>query len=382
MTLPERRRIAVFTSGRQDYGILRSTLLLLRSDPRFDLRVLCGGMHLRAEFGRTIDLLKQDGLEIHEELPFASSDVVLECSEAMSLVGAALVRQGPDALLLLGDRSETLAAAFAATLRMVPLVHLHGGEESEGAIDNALRHAITKLAHLHLVSHHDHARRVLQMGEPDRQVVVVGAAGLDNLHRDDLPGREALEAFLNISLADPVVVVTFHPTTLGGDPLTEVSQLAEAMGQVRATYVVTLPNSDPGNDVIRKYWLSWAAARQNVAVVPALGSTRYFGLLRLSAAMLGNSSSGIIEAPSVGLGVVDVGERQSGRLAPAHVRHVPSRAGAIAHALCEVLRPEVRARLRETPGLYPSGPAAPRIVAAIANWTIPRPPKKSFEARL
>jgi len=232
--------LAVLTAGRQDYGILRGIMLGMQESRQIDLLVWAGGMHLQERFGRTIANVLADGLPVTEELNFVSEppDAAADAARAVSAIVAAIRRNRPDALLLGGDRPEMLAAAMAATIERVPIAHLHGGEESEGAIDNALRHAITKLSHLHLVSHERHAQRVRQMGEPPETVVVVGAPGLDNRFRADLPDRAALAASLGISLNDPVVIVTMHPTTLGfSDPAAETEAVAAAMARVPATYV-------------------------------------------------------------------------------------------------------------------------------------------------
>jgi UDP-N-acetylglucosamine 2-epimerase (non-hydrolysing)/GDP/UDP-N,N'-diacetylbacillosamine 2-epimerase (hydrolysing) len=276
----------------------------------------------------------------------------------------------------MGDRSETLAAGLAATVAGVPIVHLHGGEETEGAIDNACRHALTKLSHLHLVSHPAHAARVVQMGEDPATVVVVGAPGLDNRYRDDLPGRGELEQSLGIALDPPVVLVTMHPTTLGQAPSDELTAVAQAMAEVPATYVVTAPNADAGGAAIREFWGRWVSGRKRVVLVETLGETRYWGLLRLGDAVLGNSSSGIIEAPVAGVPVVNVGDRQKGRLRLGGVADVPAQADRVADAIRAAL-----ARGRDASranGGYPDGPAAPRIVAALRAWEVPCPPRKAF----
>lgn len=354
-------------------------MLAMRDDPHFDLRVWAGGMHLDSRFGRTIDRVRGDGYRSVDEMAYnISGDSVGEFATALTATCGLIRTSRPDAMMLLGDRTETLAAATAATLEGVPVVHLHGGEETEGAIDNALRHAITKLSQLHLVSHELHAKRVRQLGEPAENVVVVGAAGLDNLYRDDLPNRAALEAHLKIPLPEPLVVVTVQPTTLGSHPVVEVSAVATAMEAVSATYIVTLPNSDAGGDRIREFWLRWGVNRPRVLVVDALGEKNFWGVLKLASAVLGNSSSGILEAPAAGLPVVNVGDRQKGRLRPAHVIDVPLDSRAIEAALRRSLEPAVKQRLASEPALYPKGPAAPRIVNAIARWQIPSPPRKRF----
>jgi UDP-hydrolysing UDP-N-acetyl-D-glucosamine 2-epimerase len=337
-------------------------------------------MHLQERFGRSVDFIRRDGFEIARELPFVGEppDPSLDAARALEQVAGALARDRCDALLLVGDRAETLAAAVAATIATVPIIHLSGGEESEGAIDNAMRHAITKLSHLHLVSHEVHARRVRQMGEDPSTVVVVGASGLDNLYRTDLPTRCVLERELGCSLTPPVVLVTLHPTTLGGDPRSEVEAVAGAMETVPATYIVTQANADAGGVVIQDYWRQWARGRKQVVLVDGLGEARYWGLLRLASAVLGNSSSGLAEAPAAGVPAVNVGDRQRGRLRGMGISDVPAEAGAIAAALGQAIRLALEGKTAGTHAPYPSGPAAPRIVAAIANWYPPLPPRKRF----
>lgn len=358
-------RLAVLTTGRQDWGILRSTCLALRRD----VILLAGGMHCEPRFGTTSQLLVDDGFA-PELLRWAGTDedapAHVQAADALGLVGEALARHRPDALLLAGDRFETAAAALAATVARVPIVHLHGGEETAGAFDNALRHAITKLAHLHLTSHEEHARRVIAMGEDPAAVHVVGAPALDNLRRDDLATRDELERDLGLPLAAPVVLVTLHPATLGGAPEDEVAALLAAMDRVPATYVITLPNVDPGAAAIRARLVE-AAARPGRCAVEALGERRYFGLLRVADAMLGNSSSGLIEAPVLRLPAVNVGDRQRGRRREGNVIDVPAEADAIAAALARALDPDFRRALPET-SAFGDGRAAARIVEILAAW--------------
>jgi UDP-hydrolysing UDP-N-acetyl-D-glucosamine 2-epimerase len=377
--LTELRRLAVLTTGRQDYGILRSTILLLRRTPDFEVAVWAGGMHLQRRFGEPLAALKRDGVPVARELPFLAEppSPMADTAAALARVGAALMEDAPDALVLVGDRTEALAAGLAATLAKVAIVHLHGGEESEGAIDNACRHALTKLSHLHLVSHRVHADRVIRMGEDPASVVVVGAPALDHAYRDDLPGIEALSEDLGVRLEPPLVVVTMHPATLGGPAGEEVAAVAGAMARVPATYVVTAPNADAGGAEIADYWRRWAKGRERVALVDALGDRRYWAMLRLADAVLGNSSSGIIEAPALGVPVVNVGDRQRGRLRYGPVTDVPAAEDAVATALREALATGRRAPGDDLGG-YPPAPVAPRIVEALRRWEIPHPPRKRF----
>lgn len=373
------KRLAVLTTGRQDFGILRSTLHALAGHPAFELLLWAGGTHCSERHGRTVELIRADGLRVDREFATigAESDPAFEAARTIDAVTAALRADRPDALLLVGDRTETAAAGLAAAIAGVPIVHLHGGEETEGAVDNALRHGLTKFAHLHLVSHELHAERVVQMGEAPEDVIVVGPPGADNLHRTDLPSRLALGRELGIMLRDPVLLVTLHPTTLGGDPTAEAKALAAALDTVTATMVVTQPNADAGSDAIRRVWAAWAPRHQNAVVVEALGERRYWALLRLAAAVVGNSSSGLIEAPAARVPAINIGDRQRGRLRPGGVVDVPAERDAIAATLGAVLARGLPADPTHAP-CYPEGLAAPRIVAALEAWTIPQPARKRF----
>lgn len=376
-----KRTLAVLTTGRQDWGILRPVCVALRESERWAPAILAGGMHLDGAHGNTLQSIEADGLSIKVRLDTTAGAGAAQAAAMVTAIAEVLPAIGAHALLVVGDRSETAAAALGATLARIPIVHLHGGEETEGAIDNALRHAITKLAHLHLVSHEEHAKRVRQMGEPDRDVIVVGAPGLDNLHRPDLPDRAALERSLGLALAPPVVVVTHHPATLGTDPAAEIDALVTALEQQMATYVVTLANNDAGNEVVRSALEAFARRGARRLAVEALGEARYFGLLRCADAMVGNSSSGLIEAPIFQLPVVNVGERQRGRLRGENVIDAAGTAAAIGEALRRALDPAFRQGLAGTHSPYGDGHSAPCIRAALDAWTPPSPPRKRFVDR-
>ncbi len=372
-------RIAVLTTGRQDWGILRSTCVALRDDARFALSLWSGGMHESADFGATVKDVVEAGFVVDEHLDWLSSadmSGVDQAGGALALVGRALAQRRPEALLLVGDRLETAGAALASTLERIPIVHLHGGEETEGAFDNALRHAITKMSHLHLVSHFDHAARVRAMGEDPAHIHVVGAPGLDNLQRSDLSDRAELELSLGLPLKPPVVIVTLHPATLGIDPRVEAEAVVAAMDAVPATYVITLPNSDPGGATTRAVLLAAAQAPRRI-VAEALGERRYWGLMRIADAMLGNSSSALLEAPAVGLPAVNVGNRQRGRRRGASVIDVDADATTITNALRLAVLPETKARLH-VESAQGEGSSAQRILAVLAAWQPPSPPSKRF----
>ena len=373
------RRIAVLTTGRQDWGVLHSTAVALRDHPEVDLQLLVGGMHLSPRFGRTVEMVGQDGFEptaMLDWLAEAEPPAAVQAAEALRLIGDWLRNERPDALLIVGDRFETASAAIAATLSGTPIAHLHGGEQTLGAFDDQLRHAITKLSHLHLVSHEEHARRVVALGEDTATVHVVGAPGLDAALRDDLPERGGLERELGIELEPPVVIVTVHAATLDADPAQVATAVATAMDAVPATYVVTLPNADPGGDAVRRI-MAGAADGDGRIAVDALGEGRYWGLMRLADAMLGNSSSGIVEAPAVDLPVVNVGDRQLGRRREANVIETPSDPGRIADALRIALKPETRTRIAAHHPPLADGRAGQRVADIIARWRPSIPPRKA-----
>lgn len=375
------RSLAVLTTGRQDWGILRSTCLALRRRPGFRLDVVAGGMHLSARHGHTVDQVRADGFE-PTQLPWlddaAATPADVQSARALEAFGGYLRGAKPDAVLLAGDRFETAAAALAATVNRVPIAHLHGGEQTLGAFDDALRHATTKLSHLHLVSHEEHARRVVAMGEDPDTVHVVGAPGLDSAFRADLLDGGALATHLGVTTALPLVIVTVHPATLGVDPDADVGAVVAAMRTVPATYIVTMPNADPGADRIRTDLTSAvAAAPPGTAVaVEALGERLYWSLLRVADAMLGNSSSGLTEAPAVGLPVVNVGERQEGRLRWSNVIDAPADADGVVAALRRALDPGFRATARADIPPLTDGRAGERIAGIITAWQPPRPPRK------
>ncbi len=250
------KTIAVLTTGRQDWGILHSTAVAIRSHPELELRLIVGGTHLSRWHGQTIRDVRADGFEPDVILPWPGEDDATEdppaatqAARSLETVGAALRQVPPDALLLVGDRLETAAAALAATLERVPIIHLHGGEQTLGAFDDALRHAITKLSHLHLVSHEEHAKRVIAMGEDPASVHVVGAPGLDAAARDDLPSREELAGTSEMALDAPIVLVTVHPTTLEQDPIRRArGRRRRGDGCGRGDVRHHDPEADPGGD--------------------------------------------------------------------------------------------------------------------------------------
>ncbi|MBF0323946.1 MAG: UDP-N-acetylglucosamine 2-epimerase (hydrolyzing) [Alphaproteobacteria bacterium] len=354
-----RRRICVFTGTRAEYGLLRWVMEDLRTDQSVELQVLVTGSHLSPHFGETWRQIAADGFAIS-----ARVDMLVDGDSAQATaasIGLAVMKYAdtlaalrPDILVLLGDRYEALAAATAATCLGIPIAHLHGGESSEGAIDEAFRHAITVMAHLHFPAAESYRRRVIQLGvQPDR-VFLAGSPALDNLARLTLLDRAALAADLGFDLDGRVFMVTYHPVTLGEtDPVNEIRELCAALDHFPdARIVVSRANQDAGARAINAHLEQWAAAAKGrVHLVSSLGTPRYLSLVTTADAVIGNSSSGIIEVPAAGTATVNVGSRQDGRLRAPAVIDCPCVAEAIAAAITRALTPEHQAlaRQRQTP---------------------------------
>lgn len=366
-----RRAIGVVTVSRSDYGHLVPVLEALRDAPDLDCRLFVAGMHLSADFGRTMEAIEADGWPIAERvamLEASDSPEAVATSTGRGVVGfaRAYARQRPDLLVVLGDRFEMLAAAVAALPFALPVAHIHGGEASEGAMDNQIRHAITKLAHLHFASAPEHARRIAAMGEEAWRIHTVGAPGLDRLRTIALLSRGEVAEALGLPLAGPWLLVTFHPVTLeSGDTAMHVDELLAALEKVDATLVVTYPNADTAGRTIIERIEEFAARGSHVRLARSLGDRLYLSLLKHADAMVGNSSSGLIEAPSFALPVVNVGSRQRGRLRGANVIDVGPARDEVFQGIQAALAPGARRRLEGLPNPYGDGQAAARIVKVL-----------------
>jgi UDP-hydrolysing UDP-N-acetyl-D-glucosamine 2-epimerase len=347
------RRIGVVTTSRADYGIYRPLLRGIMADPALELELIVSGMHLCPQFGLTVGEIEAEGLPIARRvetiLPGDSPlDVASSLGLGVSRLAPVLAELRPDLLLVLGDRFEMFAAACAATPLKIPLAHLHGGELTQGAMDDALRHAMTKLSHLHFVSTRDYARRVIQMGEEPWRVTVCGALGLVNLEAIGLLDRAALEARLGLALSPAPLLVTFHPATLEqADPLSQADELLAALERVDRPLVFSLPNADAGGQALGRRFKEFVASRPRAVICHNLGTQAYFSLMACAAAMVGNSSSGIIEAPSFRLPVVNIGSRQDGRLRAANVIDAPCHRDQIARAITRACSPSFRENIRD-----------------------------------
>jgi len=319
------RRICVFTGSRAEYGHLYPVLQEIKSSPRLDLQLVVTGSHLgRNGKGGTIAEIERDGFDIACRVPMPLSDdsaAAATWAAGTGLVGLAEVFEDlrPDIAVILGDRYEMLVVAQAATLARVPIAHIHGGEITEGLIDEAIRHALTKLSHLHFVSAETYAHRVRQMGEDPKRVYNVGAPGLDYIDQNEVPNGDTVLSELGVPGVQeaPVFLVTYHPVTLDpGATALEINALLEALKQFPAARIVfTGVNTDMEHDQVNQSILAFVGQHTGQSVFHAsVGRLRYYALLHKASAVIGNSSSGIIEAPFVGVPTVDIGARQKGRL--------------------------------------------------------------------
>jgi UDP-hydrolysing UDP-N-acetyl-D-glucosamine 2-epimerase len=370
------RTIVVVTVSRSDYGHLLPVLEAIRSTPELELMLFVAGMHLAPEFGLTVEAIEGDGWPIAERIemlePADSPEAVaVSIGNGVSGFARAYASKRPDLVVVLGDRFEFLSAAVAALPFALPVAHIHGGEESEGAMDNQSRHAITKLAHLHFPAAAPYARRLMQMGEESWRIHTVGAPGLDRILTMEFLSREALAEALEIPAAGRWLVVTFHPVTLEyRETAAHIEELLAALDKVDGTLVITYPNADTAGRTIIGGLEEFAMHRPRVRLVKNLGDRIYLSLLRHADAMVGNSSSGLIEAPSFGLPVVNIGSRQRGRLRGANVIDVGDGRDAILAGIEQALDPAFRRMFAGMVNPYGDGQAAPRIVEVLRSVEI------------
>ncbi|MGF6995084.1 UDP-N-acetylglucosamine 2-epimerase [Paraburkholderia sp. GAS32] len=364
-----RRRICFVTGTRADYGHLYWVMREVQQDPDLQLQVIVTGAHLCNAWGRTVDVIERDGFPIDARVDMqlsGDSGVATSKSTGLAVIGLAdaYERLAPDLIVLLGDRYEELAAAQVALLMKIPVAHIHGGETSEGAMDESIRHAVTKLSHLHFVAARAYRDRVLQLGENPAAVFDFGAPGLDHLTRTPLPDRAALAAHTGLPLDAPVFAVTYHPVTLNAqDPAIAANALIGALERFpTANIVFTGVNADPGNSAIAR------VIREFTVVNPArarffdsLGQQRYLSLLQNADVVIGNSSSGLIEAPALRVPTVNIGDRQRGRLKAVSVIDCADDTESIVQAVERALSPQFRAQLPADVSLYGKGHAAPQI---------------------
>lgn len=378
------KKITVFTGTRAEYGLLYWLIKDIDAEQGVELQLLVSGTHLSSEFGNTYQHIERDGFTIDEKIEIVlSSDTAVGVAKSVGLgvlgFADALSRLKPDALVILGDRFEALAVAQTAMLLRIPVLHLHGGEITEGAYDDSIRHAITKLSHLHGVSTEEHRRRVIQLGESPDRVCNVGAMGLDYLTRADHMPLHMLESSINFSLDMPFFLVTYHPVTLATEEATSSFESLLSAIDLYPNFkvVLTYPNADDGGRGIIPLIERYAKEnKERAIVVPSLGRERYYSALKYCSVVIGNSSSGIIEAPSFGTPTVNIGGRQKGRVAANSVVTCSPETKEISGAISQVLIGLESGVYSQIENPYGSGDASKKVLNMLTQ--LPKNTGKSF----
>lgn len=379
------RKICIITGTRAEYGLLRWVMQGIKDDPDLSLQVIATGMHLSPEFGLTYREIEQDGFQIDRKVEMlTSSDTSVGIAKSMGLgligIADALKELSPDLIVVLGDRFEIFAAVAAALVARIPVAHLHGGEITEGAFDEALRHSITKMSHLHFVAAEEYRQRVIQLGEQPERVFLVGGLGIDNIKRLKLLDRAELEASLGFKLRQKNLLITFHPVTL--ETATTADQMAEllvALAELQDTQLIfTMPNADTDGRILISMVEQFVAQHANARAYTSLGQLRYLSCIAHVDGVVGNSSSGLIEVPSFRKGSINIGDRQRGRLHAASVINSAPTRQNIAAALVRLYDADFQAGLSQVRNPYGEGGASEKVVATIKHYAIDGIAKKAF----
>ncbi len=338
-------RVCVVTGSRAEFGLLRWTMAAIEESPMLELQVIATGSHLSERHGMTIDEVERSGFAVDARVALPLDDnspagVARATGVATSLLADAFAVLSPDAVLVLGDRFEIFAAATAAYLSRIPVIHVHGGEVTAGAVDDALRHSITKMASLHFVALPEYRRRVLQLGESPETVHVVGALGWESVRREHYLSRAEVEQRLGLDLREPTVLVTFHPETMSPDGgLGTCAAMVEALlDRPDLGLVVSLPNADAGAGAIEELLMTCCARHPRAVAHRSMGQQLYLSTMALVGGVVGNSSSGLFEAPALGVPTLDIGVRQQGRARPASVITCEGTFGAVREGIEQLLR--------------------------------------------
>lgn len=380
------RKVCVVTGTRAEFGLLRWLMAEIREHPGLELLVAATGMHLSPEFGSTSKEIEACGFNLDakvEMLLSADTDTAITKSMGLGLIGFADAynRLEPDIVVVLGDRFEILAATIAAMIAGIPIAHLHGGETTEGAFDEAIRHSITKMSHLHFVAAEDYRNRVVQLGEQPERVFNVGGMGIDAIRRIDLLDRQALETSIDLCLGEKNLLITFHPVTLEGkgSSLHQMKNLLKVLEEFEDTRLIfTMPNSDTGGRELKQLIEDFVSAHRNAAVFTSLGQLRYLSCLAQVDGVVGNSSSGLLEAPAFRVGTINIGHRQKGRLKAESVIDCEPTVDSIRKAIKTLYSSTFRAKLETLSNPYGNGGASEKIAQVLAEYPLDNLCKKSF----
>jgi len=364
--------ISILTATRAEYGLLKPIIAKLNTVEELDVRIVVTGAHLSPEFGLTYQEIEKDGFTIDEKIEILlSSDTPSSISKSMGLAMISFAdyfeKLNPDLLVVLGDRYETLAVATTAMNQRIPIAHLYGGETTEGAIDESIRHAITKLSYLHFTSTDEYRKRVIQLGEHPNRAFNVGAIGIENILNEKLLLKEELGKDLQVDLSNPYAVVTFHPVTLENNSSKEqIKSLLEVCKEYKnLNFVFTKANADAEGRIINQYIDKYAKENNNVIAFTSLGMVRYLSALKYSSMVIGNSSSGLLEAPSFGIPTINIGDRQKGRIQASSIINCDPTQIGIRQALEIALSEDFIKKAKNTINPYGIGKTSNKVVEVI-----------------
>ncbi|MGG7198256.1 UDP-N-acetylglucosamine 2-epimerase [Clostridium butyricum] len=369
------KKICVVTSTRAEYGLLKNIIRKLKKSNEFEVNIVTTGMHLSPEFGFTYKEIEEDGFEIDEKIEILlSSDTSVSISKSMGLALISFAeyfsRKRPDILIILGDRYEMMSICCAAMNERIPIAHLYGGETTEGAIDECVRHSISKMSYLHFTSTEEYRKRVIQLGESPNRVFNVGAMGIENILNTDLLTKSDLEDLINFNLDKKYAIVTFHSVTLERNTVeTQFKNILDACDKYKnMNYIFTKSNCDEGGRIINNMIDEYVSQRDNAISFESLGMLRYLSAVKYSAMVIGNSSSGIVEVPAFKIPTINIGDRQKGRLQGDTVINCNPDFDDICLSIEKAQNEEFKNKIKNSKNIFGDGNTSDKIVKEIAKF--------------
>lgn len=383
----KKRKICVVTGTRAEYGLLSRLMRMIKDSDQTQLQIIATNMHLSPKYGNTYQEIEKDGFTIDKKIPILeegkddANATLKSMAKALAGFADAYDELKPDMVVVLGDRYEILAAATAALIERIPIAHIHGGEITEGAYDDAIRHSITKMSHLHFASTEDYQRRIIQLGEQPNTVWYVGAIGVENIKKLPLLSKEEIEESINFKLDGNTILVTYHPVTLGTHTaehdIKEFIAALEARKDLRIVF--TMPNSDTGAQAIVDAINAFVAENSDRAVAyKSLGIKRYLSVMKYVGAVVGNSSSGLVEVPSFGIPTLNIGDRQKGRIAAESVYNCQTDTASILKGLDVIMSPDFMQMAKQIKNPYDKEGTAQRIFDVISTYPLEQLKQKHF----
>lgn len=371
------KTVVVMTATRAEYGLLCTIIKRLMQEQEIDVKVVVTGAHLSSEFGMTVHEIEDDFIPIDRKIEIIlSSDTPVAISKSMGLAMISFAEyfeeRKPDALLVLGDRYETLAVCCAAMNARIPIFHMHGGETTEGAVDEAIRHAVSKMSYLHFTSTEEYRRRVIQLGEAPERVYAVGAMGVENALTMEFISKEELERELKCDLGERYAVVTYHPVTLENATAREqIDELLKAVGYFSdMKFLFTKANADADGRIINAQIEKFMETHRNIYLYSSLGRKKYLSVVKGAVAVIGNSSSGLLEVPTFKIPTVNIGDRQKGRIQAESVINCEPKYEAVRAAMEQAFSSEFREKVKMVKNPYGDGNTSSKIVSIMKEWLL------------